>query len=138
VICGHDVRDSTSLDVPPLLSASALHGDLRGLRVGIPAQYRVAELSDAAVAQWQAGVDVLQAAGAEVRASPLRPTSGAEGCVCAMQIVQVSLPHTEAAIGAYYVLATAEAASNLARYDGVRYGRALTLFPPLVPFCGLR
>ena len=81
---------------------AALTGDVRGLRVGIPKEYRVDGMSAELDRLWQQGADWLKAAGAE--------------------IVEVSLPHTKYALPTYYIVAPAEASSNLARYDGVRYG----------------
>ncbi|MGE3935999.1 MAG: Asp-tRNA(Asn)/Glu-tRNA(Gln) amidotransferase subunit GatA [Rhodospirillaceae bacterium] len=99
---GYDPRDSTSADVAVPDFEAALTGDVRGLRVGIPKEYRV----DGAPAEidrlWDQGVAWLKAAGAEP--------------------VEVSLPHTNYALPTYYIIAPAEASSNLARYDGVRYG----------------
>jgi len=103
-VAGHDPRDSTSLDEPVPDWAGALDGDVTGLVVGLPREYFVEEGVDPEVlARVHAAVDVLQKAGAKVR--------------------EVSLPHTRYAIATYYLIATAEASSNLARYDGVRYGR---------------
>jgi aspartyl-tRNA(Asn)/glutamyl-tRNA(Gln) amidotransferase subunit A len=102
VIAGHDRHDSTSLDVPVENFESACGRDLRGLRVGVPEEY------------FGEGLD------AEVAASVRAAIAGleAEGC----QVRPVQLPHTHFAVGTYYVIATAEASSNLARFDGVRYG----------------
>ena len=103
VMAGHDPRDSSSIDRPVPDYAAALKPDLKGIRLGLPSQYFVDGM-DAAVAEAvHAAVDVCRQLGAEVR--------------------EVSLPHTEYAIAAYYVIATAEASANLARFDGVRYGR---------------
>jgi len=101
-MAGHDPRDSTSapVDVPDF--AGALTGDIRGLRVGIPAEYRIDGMPGEIEALWQDGVAWLKDAGAEV--------------------VDVSLPHTRYALPTYYIVAPAEASSNLARYDGVRFG----------------
>lgn len=105
-ISGLDPRDSTSIDIAPPTATQSLLGpevhSLTGIRVGVPVEYRVEELGAAAVELWSQGIAWLRDAGAEV--------------------VEVSLPHTRAAVPAYYVLAPAEAASNLSRYDGVRYG----------------
>jgi aspartyl-tRNA(Asn)/glutamyl-tRNA(Gln) amidotransferase subunit A len=97
-----DKRDTTSIerDVPDY--EAALTGDIKGLRVGIPQEYRVDNMPAEIEKLWQQGIDWLKAAGAE--------------------IVDVSLPHTKYALPAYYIIAPAEASSNLARYDGVRYG----------------
>lgn len=102
VIAGHDPRDSTSLDVPVGDYEGACGKSVRGVRVGVPNEY-FAEGLDAEVEQSvRAALSALSAAGCIVR--------------------PVSLPHTRFAVGTYYVLATAEASSNLARFDGVRYG----------------
>ncbi len=102
-ISGHDPHDSTSLPEPPLATASALDGRVEGLTIGLPAQYVETEGVDAEVlARVEAAARTLEGAGAKT--------------------VPVSLPHTRYAIAAYYLVATAEASSNLARFDGVRYG----------------
>jgi aspartyl-tRNA(Asn)/glutamyl-tRNA(Gln) amidotransferase subunit A len=100
-IAGRDPNDSTSADVPVPDYEAELEGGVEGLRVGIPREYFTAlsaEIGDPI----QRGIDLLQKLGCE--------------------IVPVSLPHTDYAIACYYIIATAEASSNLARYDGVRYG----------------
>jgi aspartyl-tRNA(Asn)/glutamyl-tRNA(Gln) amidotransferase subunit A len=105
VIAGHDPRDSTSIPEPaPQLSGAALDGDVSGLTIGIPREYFAAEGADARV------LEAVHAAAAELEAAGAR-------------LVEVGLPHTSYAIATYYLVATAEASSNLARYDGVRYGR---------------
>ncbi|MGH6892365.1 MAG: amidase family protein, partial [Dongiaceae bacterium] len=101
-MAGFDAKDSTSVDTPVPDYAAALTGDVRGLKVGIPAEYRVAGMPVEIEALWQRGVDWLRAAGAVP--------------------VPVSLPHTKYSLPCYYIIAPAEASSNLARYDGVRYG----------------
>lgn len=102
-MCGHDPKDSTSVDMPVPDFEAALTGDVRGLKVGIPKEYRVEGMSEEIDSLWQQGIDWLKAAGAEVR--------------------DISLPHTQYALPTYYIIAPAEASSNLARYDGVRYGQ---------------
>ena len=97
-----DPKDSTSVDVPVGDYEAALEAKVRGKRIGVPAEYRVDPMPGALEALWRQGEDWLRAAGAEV--------------------VPVSLPHTAYALPAYYIVAPAEASSNLARYDGVRYG----------------
>jgi aspartyl-tRNA(Asn)/glutamyl-tRNA(Gln) amidotransferase subunit A len=99
---GFDPRDSTSLDLPVPNWEAALSADLRGKRVGIPREYRVEGMNAEIDAMWTRGAEWLKEAGAE--------------------IVDISLPHTKYALPAYYIVAPAEASSNLARYDGVRYG----------------
>ena len=101
-MAGFDSKDSTSVDLPVPDYESALTGDIRGLRVGVPAEYRLDGMPGEIEKLWQQGADWLRDAGAE--------------------IVDVSLPHTKYALPAYHVIAPAEASSNLARYDGVRYG----------------
>ncbi|MBM3518180.1 MAG: Asp-tRNA(Asn)/Glu-tRNA(Gln) amidotransferase subunit GatA, partial [Alphaproteobacteria bacterium] len=101
-MAGYDARDSTSVDVPVPDYEAALSGGVRGLRVGIPAEYRVAGMPEEIERLWRDGADWLKAAGSELR--------------------EVSLPHTRYALPTYYIVAPAEASSNLARYDGVRYG----------------
>ncbi len=101
-MAGYDPKDSTSVDQPVPDYAAAITGDIRGLRVGVPAEYRMDGTPPEIEALWQQGIDWLRDAGAE--------------------IVDISLPHTKYALPAYYIVAPAEASSNLARYDGVRYG----------------
>ena len=101
-MAGYDPKDSTSVDLPVPDYTKALTGDIRGLRVGVPAEYRMDGTPAEIEALWQQGVDWLREAGAE--------------------IVDISLPHTKYALPAYYIVAPAEASSNLARYDGMRYG----------------
>jgi aspartyl-tRNA(Asn)/glutamyl-tRNA(Gln) amidotransferase subunit A len=101
-MAGYDPKDSTSIDVPVPDYAAALTGDIKGLRVGIPAEYTIDGMPDEIDALWRQGRDWLEQAGAE--------------------IVDISLPHTKYALPTYYIVAPAEASSNLARYDGVRYG----------------
>jgi aspartyl-tRNA(Asn)/glutamyl-tRNA(Gln) amidotransferase subunit A len=102
VIAGHDPCDSTSSDVAVDDYVSALTGDVRGLRVGVPREYYGVGLDAEVKEQTEAAIKKLEEMGTE--------------------IVEVSLPHTEYAVPVYYLIATAEASSNLARYDGVRYG----------------
>ena len=97
-----DAKDTTSVDRAVPNYEAALGGDVKGLRVGIPQEYRVDNMPAEIEKLWQQGIDWLKDAGAE--------------------IVDVSLPHTKYALPAYYIIAPAEASSNLARYDGVRYG----------------
>jgi aspartyl-tRNA(Asn)/glutamyl-tRNA(Gln) amidotransferase subunit A len=99
---GFDPKDSTSLNLPVPNWEAALSGDLKGKRVGIPKEYRVDNMPPEIDALWEQGIVWMKDAGAEV--------------------VEVSLPHTKYALPAYYIIAPAEASSNLARYDGVRYG----------------
>jgi aspartyl-tRNA(Asn)/glutamyl-tRNA(Gln) amidotransferase subunit A len=101
-MAGPDPKDTTCADLPvPDFEAAVARG-VKGLKIGIPKEYRVEGMSDEIEALWSRGAEWLRAAGAE--------------------IVEVSLPHTKYALPAYYIVAPAEASSNLARYDGVRYG----------------
>ncbi|WP_174273779.1 Asp-tRNA(Asn)/Glu-tRNA(Gln) amidotransferase subunit GatA [Sphingomonas bacterium] len=99
---GFDRKDATSLDVPVPAWEAALSGSLKGKRIGIPREYRVDDMPAEIDALWERGIALVKDAGAEV--------------------VEVSLPHTRYALPTYYIIAPAEASSNLARYDGVRYG----------------
>jgi len=101
-MAGHDPKDSTSAPVPVPDFEAALTGDIRGLRIGIPREYRLDGMPAEIEALWQRGIDWIKAAGAEP--------------------VEISLPMTKYALAAYYIIAPAEASSNLARYDGVRFG----------------
>ncbi|HMP56659.1 MAG TPA: Asp-tRNA(Asn)/Glu-tRNA(Gln) amidotransferase subunit GatA [Novosphingobium sp.] len=101
-MAGFDPKDATSLDLPVPEWETGLSADLRGKRVGIPREYRMDGMDADVAASWEQGIAWLKDAGAE--------------------IVDVSLPHTKYALAAYYIVAPAEASSNLARYDGVRYG----------------
>jgi aspartyl-tRNA(Asn)/glutamyl-tRNA(Gln) amidotransferase subunit A len=102
VMAGHDPKDSTSVDRPVPDYEATLETGIKGLKVGIPKEYRIDNMPPEIDALWQQGIAWLKAQGAE--------------------IVEVSLPHTKYALPAYYIVAPAEASSNLARYDGVRYG----------------
>ncbi|WP_142849765.1 Asp-tRNA(Asn)/Glu-tRNA(Gln) amidotransferase subunit GatA [Telmatospirillum sp. J64-1] len=101
-MAGHDPKDSTSAPMAVPDFEAALTGDIRGLKVGIPKEYRPEGLSDEIAKVWEQGIEWLKAAGAEP--------------------VEISLPHTKYALATYYIVAPAEASSNLARYDGVRFG----------------
>ena len=101
-LAGHDLRDSTSLDAPAPDYTKNLGRDLKGIRIGLPKEYMIEGVDPAVKTAVTASVKQLQALGAE--------------------IVEVSLPHTDYAVSVYYILATAEASANLARFDGVRYG----------------
>jgi aspartyl-tRNA(Asn)/glutamyl-tRNA(Gln) amidotransferase subunit A len=102
VIAGHDVMDATSSPLPVPDYTAALDRTVKGMKLGVPAEYFAEGLDDEVRAAIEAGIEKLRAAGAEIR--------------------PISLPHTRYAIPTYYVIATAEASSNLARFDGVRYG----------------
>ena len=101
-MASHDPKDSTSVDVPVPDYEAGLNSGVKGLRVGIPSEYRIDQMPAEIEQLWQLGIYWLKTQGAE--------------------IVEVSLPHTKYALPAYYIVAPAEASSNLARYDGVRYG----------------
>ncbi|KXO77551.1 Asp-tRNA(Asn)/Glu-tRNA(Gln) amidotransferase subunit GatA [Brucella anthropi] len=97
-----DLKDTTSVDLPIPDYEAAIGKSLKGMKIGIPKEYRVDGMPDEIEELWQKGIQYLKDAGAE--------------------IVDISLPHTKYALPAYYIVAPAEASSNLARYDGVRYG----------------
>ncbi len=101
-MAGHDPKDSTSAARTTPDFEAALVGGVKGLRVGVPKEYRVDDMPGEIDQVWRRGVEMAKAAGAE--------------------IVEVSLPMTKAALPTYYIIAPAEASANLARYDGVRYG----------------
>ncbi|WP_121631666.1 Asp-tRNA(Asn)/Glu-tRNA(Gln) amidotransferase subunit GatA [Tropicibacter alexandrii] len=106
-MCGHDPKDSTSADLVVPDFEAMLTGDIRGKTIGIPKEYHMDGMPEEIEALWAEGRKMLQDAGAK--------------------IVDISLPHTKYALPAYYVIAPAEASSNLARYDGVRYGHRAKL-----------
>ena len=97
-----DDKDTTSVDLPVPDYEAAIGGSVKGMKIGIPAEYRMDGMPEEIETLWQQGIAWLKDAGAE--------------------IVDISLPHTKYALPAYYIVAPAEASSNLARYDGVRYG----------------
>ncbi|MBM4167637.1 MAG: Asp-tRNA(Asn)/Glu-tRNA(Gln) amidotransferase subunit GatA [Ignavibacteria bacterium] len=101
-IAGHDERDSTTAKVPVPDYLTALNRDVKGLKIGVPREYFDESLRNDIRAAIETQLDILRSAGAEVR--------------------QVSLPHADYTVATYYILATAEASSNLARFDGARYG----------------
>ncbi|HEY0013325.1 MAG TPA: Asp-tRNA(Asn)/Glu-tRNA(Gln) amidotransferase subunit GatA [Allosphingosinicella sp.] len=102
-MAGFDPKDSTSLELPVPQWEANLSSDVRGKRIGIPREYRIEGVPHEIDEVWERGIALMRDAGAE--------------------IVEVSLPHTKYALPTYYIIAPAEASSNLARYDGVRYGR---------------
>ena len=102
VIGGHDARDSTSVPQPVPDYAAALTGDIKGLKLGLPKEYMIGGLDAEVKAAVDAAVKQFEKLGAE--------------------IVEISLPHTDYAVATYYIIATAEASANLARFDGIRYG----------------
>ncbi len=101
-MASHDLKDSTSADTPLPALMSALDKGVKGMKIGVPAEYVMDGMDSEVVALWEKGQAWLRDAGAE--------------------LVEISLPHTKYALPAYYIIAPAEASSNLARYDGVRYG----------------
>ncbi len=101
-MAGFDPKDATSLDLPVPQWEAGLSGDLKGKKVGIPREYRLDGMDEDVAKSWQQGIAWLKDAGA--------------------QVVDITLPHSKYALPAYYIIAPAEASSNLARYDGVRYG----------------
>ena len=101
-MAGHDPKDSTSVDLPVPDYRAGLRGGVKGLRIGIPKEYRMDGMAPEIEGLWSKGIGWLKAAGAEM--------------------VDISLPHTKYALPTYYIIAPAEASSNLARYDGVRFG----------------
>ncbi|MCA0960589.1 Asp-tRNA(Asn)/Glu-tRNA(Gln) amidotransferase subunit GatA [Salipiger bermudensis] len=106
-MCGHDPKDSTSANLPVPDFEAMLTGDIKGKTIGIPREYHMDGMPEEIETLWAKGREMLAEAGAK--------------------IVDISLPHTKYALPAYYVIAPAEASSNLARYDGVRYGHRATL-----------
>lgn len=118
VIAGHDARDATSLPQPVPDYAAALTGNLKGLKLGLPKEYMVGGLATEVKQAVEAAVQQLTRLGAE--------------------IVEVSLPHTEYAVATYYIIATAEASANLARFDGIRYGARKDGADPLELYCRTR
>jgi aspartyl-tRNA(Asn)/glutamyl-tRNA(Gln) amidotransferase subunit A len=102
VMCSADKKDSTSLHLPVPEWTKSAGKSVKGMKIGVPKEYRADGMPEEIEKLWQQGIAWLKAAGA--------------------QIVDVSLPHTKYALPAYYIVAPAEASSNLARYDGIRYG----------------
>lgn len=102
VMCGHDAKDSTSANIAVPDFESLLKADVRGKKVGIPKEYRPDGINEDVAMVWDRGISLLKESGAE--------------------IVDISLPHTKHALATYYIVAPAECSSNLARYDGVRFG----------------
>ena len=106
-MAGHDPKDSTSVSLPVPNFEAMLTGNIKGKRIGIPKEYRLEGMPSEIEKLWSDGTEMMRLAGAKIE--------------------DVSLPHTKYALPAYYVIAPAEASSNLARYDGVRYGRRAAL-----------
>jgi aspartyl-tRNA(Asn)/glutamyl-tRNA(Gln) amidotransferase subunit A len=101
-IAGHDPRDATSVNTPVPDYAKLINSDIKGKKIGLPKEYFLTGINDAVKKAVSSAVDLLQRQGAE--------------------LVEISLPHTQYAVATYYIIATAEASSNLSRYDGIRYG----------------
>ncbi|KAB2853878.1 MAG: Asp-tRNA(Asn)/Glu-tRNA(Gln) amidotransferase subunit GatA, partial [Bauldia sp.] len=101
-MASYDPKDSTSVDLPVPDYAKAITGDIRGMKIGIPKEYRLDGMAPEIEKLWADGAEWLKKAGAEIK--------------------EISLPHTKYALPTYYIIAPAEASSNLARYDGVRFG----------------
>ncbi|MEM9093761.1 MAG: Asp-tRNA(Asn)/Glu-tRNA(Gln) amidotransferase subunit GatA [Pseudomonadota bacterium] len=108
-MCGEDPQDSTSADIPVPNFEAALTGDIKGKKIGVPKEYRLDGMPASIEKLWEQGVAWVKDAGAE--------------------IVDISLPHTKYALPVYYIIAPAEASSNLARYDGVKYGHRADAAP---------
>jgi aspartyl-tRNA(Asn)/glutamyl-tRNA(Gln) amidotransferase subunit A len=106
-ICGYDAKDSTSMNIPVPEFSKQIGQSIAGMRIGIPKEYYMEGMNPEVARLWDEGKKWLQAAGAS--------------------IVDISLPHTKYALATYYIIAPAEASSNLARYDGVRYGKRADL-----------
>ncbi|MEN9574541.1 MAG: glutamyl-tRNA amidotransferase [Verrucomicrobiota bacterium] len=118
VISGHDRRDATSIPQPVPNYTRALTGDIKGLRLGLPKEYLVGGLDAQVKAAVDAAVQQLQVLGATVQ--------------------EISLPHTDYDVAVYYIIATAEASANLARFDGVRYGARVDGADPLEMYAATR
>jgi aspartyl-tRNA(Asn)/glutamyl-tRNA(Gln) amidotransferase subunit A len=102
VISGFDEKDSTSANKPKSSFLNSIKNNVKGLRLGVPKEYRVDNMPEEVNQLWQEGIKILKDSGAIIK--------------------DISLPHTKYALPTYYIIAPAEASSNLARYDGVRYG----------------
>jgi aspartyl-tRNA(Asn)/glutamyl-tRNA(Gln) amidotransferase subunit A len=118
VIAGHDSRDSTSVPQPVPDYAAALGGDIKGLKLGLPKEYMIGGLDPEVKAAVDAAVKQFEQLGAE--------------------IVEISLPHTDYGVSVYYIIATAEASANLARFDGIRYGARVEGADPVELYCRTR
>ena len=118
VISGHDRHDATSIPSPVPAYGKALTGDIKGLRLGLPKEYMVGGLAPEVKAAVDAAVKQLESLGATVQ--------------------EISLPHTDHDVAVYYIIATAEASANLARFDGVRYGARVEGADPLEMYAATR
>ena len=117
-IGGHDPRDSTSVPQSIPNYVAALAGDIKGLKLGLPEEYMIGGLDAEVKSAVDTAIKQLQSLGAE--------------------IVEISLPHTDYAVAAYYIIATAEASANLARFDGIRYGARVDGADPIELYCKTR
>ena len=118
VIGGHDSCDSTSVPQPVPNYTATLIGDIKGLKLGLPKEYMIGGLDAEVKSAVDTAVKQLQSLGAE--------------------IVEISLPHTDYAVATYYIIATAEASANLARFDGIRYGARVDGADPIELYCKTR
>ncbi len=118
VMSGVDHRDSTSIPQPVPNYAATLNGEIKGLKLGLPREYMIGGMNSEVSAAVQATVKQLEKLGAE--------------------IVEISLPHTDYAVATYYIVATAEASANLARFDGIRYGARVEGADPTELYCKTR
>ena len=118
VISGRDERDSTSVPEPVPNYTAALTGNIKGLKIGLPKEYFIGGLDPEVTGAVNAAVKQLEKLGAE--------------------IVEISLPHTDYAVAVYYIIATAEASANLARFDGIRYGLRVDGADPIDLYCKTR
>lgn len=117
-IAGHDKRDSTSVPKPPDNAWLNIQDNIKGIKLGIPKEYREHAIDQDVQKSWDDALKVFEEAGAE--------------------IIDVSLPHTEYAVATYYILTTAEASSNLARFEGIRYGARIEADTPFDLNCKTR
>ena len=115
VLSGVDPRDSTSVPEPVPNYSAALDGKIKGLKLGLPKEYMIGGLDPEVKAAVDAAVKQYEKLGAE--------------------IVEISLPHTDYAVATYYIIATAEASANLARFDGIRYGARVDGADPIELYC---
>jgi aspartyl-tRNA(Asn)/glutamyl-tRNA(Gln) amidotransferase subunit A len=118
MIGGHDSRDSTSVPQPVPNCVANLTGDIKGLKLGLPKEYMIGGLDAEVKAAMDVAVKQFEKLGAE--------------------IVEISLPHTDYAVATYYIIATAEASANLARFDGIRYGARVGGADPIELYCKTR
>ena len=118
VVGGHDLRDSTSVSQPVPNYVANLTGDIKGLKLGLPKEYMIGGLDAEVKSAMDVAVKQFEKLGAE--------------------IVEISLPHTDYAVATYYIIATAEASANLARFDGIRYGARVDGADPIELYCKTR